>query len=105
MKYVNFILWRLANIIVRILLPSFWIQNYKTNWHWDCVLLNKINSPETIYGIPDKYTVVINGKLIWISNYPYAYGSAHHVSDDLPSPITRILLKRKINELIYGVKP
>lgn len=88
-------LWRIANLIVRIVNPCFWIQVKPVDWEWDRYLYGMIKS-----GMPvtqrEKYTVRIDGIKVWSSNYPYGYGNHYDYDSGIPSPITRILLKKYI---------
>lgn len=70
---------------------------------WDKQLNKLIDSePDVlrIYGDLDffrKNTALIGGVEVWISNYPYAYGSPLVCGiecDKLPTPKTRLRLKR-----------
>ena len=75
--------------------PSYWILNSPPpNEEWDGELNKMLDNPE--FGRIDSHTCNLNGKTIWIENFPYAYGSPwanhrYHGKDILPK--RRTILK------------
>ena len=64
---------------------------------WDKELHDALLNDEIVHA--GKHTAQIGHKVVWISNWPYAYGSNHYAANEkLPSAITRYRLKRKIEE-------
>jgi len=50
--------------------PMCWIRTSGTNRIWDRAIRHELKNPKfTNY---DRYTVELNGKQIWVANYPYA---------------------------------
>lgn len=85
----------LSDFLYRLIRPNFWIQNYRTDYLYDD-LLNKMLDKYDIE-IVDTFTVKIEGIEIWVSNYPYAYGSNYGQSDKvLPRPRTRVRIQHMV---------
>lgn len=60
--------------IIRILLtPSCWLRNYSTNKFLSVRINNAIDREADVI-LHDNYRVIMDGMLIWIENYPYAFG-------------------------------
>lgn len=79
----------------RLLKPRYWIQNYKTNWDWDGILNDLLDKyePEDVSPL----TVRLGKVVVWVGNWPYAYGTAHFPSADvLPSVETRKRLRNRV---------
>jgi hypothetical protein len=79
------------------LLPRFWIQNERTCYKWDKVLNDMLDS----HGVTprDKCTCMVGNTEIWVSNWPYAYGSIYGSSfQKLPKVGTRIRLREMLEE-------
>jgi len=92
--------------------PGFWVSNYPTSDEWDTKLNEMLDNPKFEDGGP--YTVKLNGNLVWVSNYPYAYGFLYkplgrRTERLLPSRKTRIRLRKAVRkfytkELMKSVK-
>jgi len=102
MKFKLFgVTWDFTEIIlwVRVITnPNYWIQTDSYNRVWDKMLRAELKNP--IFESKDEYTIKLNGRMIWIANYPYGYGSDYgwpKISVGLPSRRTRILLRTAIN--------
>lgn len=85
------------------LLPRYWFQNYDTNWEWDQVLNEVLDSePE----VKVNYCTTKLGSIeVWTENYPYAYGRLYKNMDAfnfLPSVKTRKRLRRYIESYTIG---
>lgn len=81
--------WRLS--------PKFWFQNEPTCKEWDAILNEQIDKYEV--EVLDKYTAKIGNLEVWISNYPYAFGSCNRPKyDKLPKVSTRRRLLKIVNE-------
>lgn len=80
------------------LLTGPWIQNAKTDWCWD-ELLNKALDQ---HGVErnSSHTAKVGLLTVWVSNWPYAYGSAYrpHERDFLPSIATRRRLRAMLHQ-------
>lgn len=59
--------------LFRILRPNYWIQNYPTCDKYSDEIENLIDSGAEVEVI-DRFTAKIDGRKLWIENYPYAYG-------------------------------
>jgi hypothetical protein len=90
----NFI-GRLKNIIFRITHPAFWLQNEPTCWEHDAWLWQKMRDGAVVK-YRGSYTCELDGVPMWVSNWPYAYGSLHVDGAPLPAPLTRVALRRYI---------
>lgn len=104
----NFIARMLLNLRI-ILLPWYWISNCATCREWDKRLNKMLDNPEFEY--VSEHRIELNGQLIWISNYPYAYGERlikmqylWNTTGLLPSRKTRIRLKRAVNKFMLEVE-
>jgi hypothetical protein len=83
----------LISWVFNILQPSCWVRNHPACKYWDAELNAQLDNPTfTDFG---KHTVKLNGSLIWVANYPYAYGTARHSAEDaLPFRSTVRRLRR-----------
>lgn len=80
--------------------PRWWVMNNIYNEKWDRELNNLLDN----YKLKDidKYTAVLNGIEIWISNYPYAYGTVHtngHYGRPSRSTIYRLRQRVKVDSM------
>lgn len=103
MKFKLFgIMWDFTNIILNIVVvinPVFWIQVGSQSKEWDKRLRNELENPS--FSDVGKYTCKLNGRRIWISNYPYGYGNDHPrfgSPQPLPARKTRILLRKALRD-------
>lgn len=83
------------------LLPYYWLQNYPTDWKWDKIL-NELLDEHGVKGL-DIYTAKVGHLIVWVSNYPHAYGSLYSPNkvNILPSVKTRKRLKSMLGEIDY----
>lgn len=75
--------------------PMHWLQNSPTDWEWDAILNDLLDKHDPIRG----YMTVTIGKVeVWVSNWPYAYGSPYGsgLLDVLPSVATRKRLRSMV---------
>lgn len=57
--------------LLRVLVtPSCWLQNYPYSTAWDAELRRLMNT--NCFVCEDRYTALLDGRRIWISNHPYA---------------------------------
>lgn len=89
-----------SELIFRLIRPSFWLQNYPTNYDWSDLVEQLIDANAVITYI-DEYKVMFNDDVaIWISNYPYAYGHPYYIrginGSQLPTARVRAKLRRYI---------
>lgn len=101
MKFKLFgIIWDFTNLILNIYVfvnPRFWINVGDFDKEWDRMVREELKDPHFEYA--SKHTVKLNGRKIWISNYPYGFGcdySGIHYNI-LPSRKTRFLLNAAMN--------
>ena len=80
---------KLETIIRIIKTPRCWARNYKTSQTLDSWLKRALLIPAiTEIG---QHTCKVDGKLLWIENYPYAYGNLRNIRR-LPSRGTVFML-------------
>lgn len=85
----------------RLLRPRHWLRNYKTCKEWDSFLNELLDS--NLVEKERNCSVKIGEVGVWISNYPYAYGSPYspYELDILPKPRTvDRLRKREVEDMI-----
>lgn len=68
--------------------PQFWVSNYPVNDTWDRILNELIDHHSTVE-IQGEYTLSLDGVVVWISNYPYAFGYNYKRPGQLPRRRTR----------------
>ena len=75
-----------------------WLQNSKTDWQWD-ELLNKALDQHGVER-SGSYLVKVGKIKVWVSNWPYAYGSPYFPFERhyLPSVKTR----RRLRDMIHA---
>ena len=88
------------------LIPTFWMQNTKTCIKWDRELnllldyLDDAPLPHLNNIKINDYTINFGEKSIWISNFPYNYGSNNRKGNRvLPKVKTRLRLRRVVTKL------
>ena len=90
---------RLSDFFYRLIRPSFWIQNHRTDYKYDEILNELLDNHEII--IRSNNTIILNGLVVWTSNYPYAYGIPYDKEDILPRPRTRVRLQHMVTLARY----
>ena len=84
------------------LLPKYWYQNNPTDWEYDRVLNELLDTKPTITELTE-YTITFNNAIkIWIGNFPNAYGDLYYSSNvgehgGLPSVSTILRLQKICN--------
>jgi hypothetical protein len=76
------------------LLPPYWLQNYPTNWEWDAILNNAMDTGKIRVLSP--WTADVGGFEVWVANWPYSFGKMDGWKGDnygLPSVATRKRLR------------
>ncbi len=63
---------RLGYQLLAVVNPAYWIRNNRTTKAWDKSLWDAIARGDISY--VGQYEAVVDGKLVWIENYPYASG-------------------------------
>jgi hypothetical protein len=53
-----------------LLTPSCWIRNYPYSKEYDDICLKQLENP--VFTNVGEHYAQLNGKLVWINNYPYA---------------------------------
>ena len=64
----------MPNFLRVLLTPSCWIRNYRTSPHLSRFIQDHLRAgeqPEVLNGFHAK----LGGKVLWVRNYPYGYGS------------------------------
>lgn len=84
----------MRNYLFRITKPSFWIQNYPSNSVLDEWLNEQLDKQLPV--IVDKHHVKFGDKLVWVENYPYAYGYVIGMAGILPFARTRKRLQNAV---------
>jgi hypothetical protein len=95
----------LRSFFIRLVNPSFWIQNQKTSDGMTIFVDNIIN--EDLALACDEFTLSTqDGRRIWTENYPYEFGGFSHLLNDknirsellhgLPNVETRIRLRKYV---------
>lgn len=74
--------------LFRILItPGCWMRSRPTNKVLDAWMIQALKKPE--FSKLSEYSVFLNGKKIWIKNYPYAFGNLYDYGNwGLPSRST-----------------
>lgn len=67
---------RLLDIIFAVTHPIFWFSNSECSYYHDKWINDCITNGEKLV-IKCKATAELEGKTIWIENYPYAFGSIY----------------------------
>lgn len=78
--------------------PKYWFQNDPTDWAWDealNALLDRHKVQEN-----SSSTVKVGKAIIWVGNYPYAYGNLYEPTsvNVLPSVATRKRLRNAVRD-------
>jgi hypothetical protein len=78
--------------------PPYWIQNAQTSREWDGHLNDLLNSYPV--EIVTSHVAKVGGVHVWISNFPYAYGSPYRPIefDVLPCVKTR----KRLRSLVFA---
>jgi hypothetical protein len=90
---------RLKEILIVILHPSTWAQEYRYSEVWDTAL-NHFMETEKFKDIGE-HTATIGGVVIWIANHPYASFSTYGKFHVRPKRATILRARKKLmNDLI-----
>ena len=90
----EFILWTQVTFN-----PSYWFQHTKQSKRWDKKLRRRMSANYKLTVGPTGHRISLGKVEVWISNYPYAFGSEIDVfPEHLPSRRTRLLLKQFLKE-------
>lgn len=105
-------------MFLRILFtPSCWIRNHPTSLEWDEWLSKALEDPEI--SELGNHDCLINGKGVWISNYPYCYGGPrrvwvlpkrstvfrlHDIITNHPDYVPPKSEKEKLHDLLFGIR-
>lgn len=58
-------------LLIRVILtPGIWMQNHRYSSTWDAKIQSLM--AENMFKDNDRYTAKLDGREIWIANYPYA---------------------------------
>ena len=92
--FQEFILW------VRVTFnPCYWFQNTKQSKEWDKQLRSRMSANYKLTVNPTGHVISLGKVEVWVSNYPYAFGSDYlSALEHLPSRRTRLLLKQFLKE-------
>ncbi len=83
-------------IISIVIRPHFWNRNYKISAQYDKWLRDALRKPEITE--LKRHTCVLNGKDIWIANYPYAFGNLRWINL-LPSRYAALMLRKELERI------
>jgi hypothetical protein len=92
---------KLDNILKVLTTPRCWIRNDPTSKAWDKELNKLLDTNNIILGSyrgesDSYYTLLVGDVEVWVSNFPYAYGSKHRAGlaeAKLPSRATVFRLR------------
>lgn len=86
------------SFFIRLVNPTFWIQNKKTSDEMT-IFVNTVIDEDLAMSC-DEFTIKIRGgKSIWTENYPYAFGGFAELRNKhygLPNVETRIRLRKYV---------
>ena len=78
-----------GDFLFRLFRPSHWGRTKPTSLAWDAFILRAI-AEGRVHRI-DQYTAMVGGKTVWVSSYPFGYGSPHP-GNVMPRASTVVLL-------------
>jgi hypothetical protein len=97
---------KIGEKIFFIINPSFWIMNYNYSKEWDVTLNFLLDNSELLFYDFDISCHVIEFKwkekeiLVWVKNYPYAYGVPYqNLYNRRPSRHTILKLSRFVKKM------
>lgn len=97
---------RLADFLFIFFHPECWMDNHPVDDAWDAKLNQMLDNPKfEAERVGARFTVKLNGHRIWISNFPYAYGSLYTDEgklDVLPRRRTRYRLRQLYSQWRYS---
>jgi len=88
----------MKNFLKILFNPAIWFLNYPVSKKWDKLLNEVLDSPNLHIKQEGPYTVSINGLKVWVSNYPYAYGTPYLIHAS-PRRTTILKLKKMMDKL------
>jgi len=80
--------------------PSIWFRINGVSKGLDRWMVEALDNP--VFSEVSRYTCKLNGKRIWIANYPYAFGSLDSAAGLLPRRGTALALRRAL--MPYALK-
>lgn len=84
--------------------PRFWLRNEPYSAAWDAALNAMLDDPKI--ETRGSHTLLLNGKDIWVRNYPYSYGHPYEWAHEvMPSRATVIRLHKTIEQHWFGTPP
>lgn len=89
----------LKHLFVVYLNPAFWLQNHPHSKFLSEWYVYKLNDPNILITDIGDHTAKIDGRLMWIANYPYACGCPypnHKMVEYLPAKWIRYELNKRI---------
>lgn len=79
--------------------PRFWIRNFYTNETLSWFINDSLDK-----GLKIKFkstcTCELNGKILWVANYPYAFGTIEGV-EGMPDRLTVERLYKEVQKQIF----
>lgn len=75
--------------------PKWWFRNGSTNKIWDKALKRILESNNIKFEYINNYKVNLNGFVVWVANYPYAYAT---YGGFYPSRSTAMMFDEKYTE-------
>ncbi len=80
-----------------IIFPAYWFRTKAYDKEWDIWLWNALIDGKT--GFIGRYEAIIDGKMVWIENHPYASGTSIPINERQGcSRVTSMLLRRRLPE-------
>lgn len=76
-----------------VLRPKFWHRIRPYSAEWDAALNRMLDKP--VFEGKSGHVIRLNGKTIWVSNWPYAYGTPYGWAREVvPSRATQVRLRK-----------
>ena len=79
-----------------LLRPKLWLRNYPINEGWDDKLNQLMDDGVGVRRLNDYAVVFDDGTVVWVGNFPYAYGANRLNYGYLPSRKTVLRLAKYI---------
>lgn len=88
LRLLREILYRISNFIFVFFRPHFWLSNYPVDWDYDKFLRFEFKE----HGIKriSEFEAMVGHTKVWVSNYPYAFGSISGPQSDNGLPSQRL---------------
>ena len=74
----------MGDLIWRIFRPAYWLMQQKYSEAWDRFILQAIADGKITR--TSTHTADVNGKCVWVSNFPYAFGHGYSKDENALRP-------------------